>query len=188
MTLGNLTGAAMSVRVALSLAALVATAACDSAITVKSQPAADSVAVAASEGRTASASAAAGPVSVRISTDLPRFAPAYPGAAVVTQIASASSGEGGKGVMVVLRTADPVDKVAAFYDARARQAGVAASMIANDGDSAVRIYGDGESRQGAMVAISRGDEGTEIAITSGRGAGSEPPAPKMAVSPGVRLQ
>jgi hypothetical protein len=103
-------------------------------------------------------------------TDLPVFAPAYPGARLTTRISGNGGGEG-RGTLLVFETPDAVDKVSAFYDAQARGAGTKASMVVTEVDSAVRLYGggpDGNAR-GAMVAISRRDEdgGSEIVITSG---------------------
>jgi hypothetical protein len=98
---------------------------------------------------------------------LPAFAPPYPGARLATRIGGGEAG--GSGALLVFETSDPVDKVTAFYDARAKEAGAAASVEVNEGDSAVRIYGGGDNEKGAMVAISKAEDkpGTEIVITSG---------------------
>lgn len=110
--------------------------------------------------------------SLELTAQLPAFAPPYPGAAVKTQITEPTN-MGGKptGSVVIFLTPDPVAKVAAFYDARAKDAGVKAGMIVNDPDSAVRIFGEegGSKSDGTLIAISKSDEepGTEIVITSG---------------------
>lgn len=108
--------------------------------------------------------------SLPVPTDLPAFAPAYPGARLTTRIGAGGQGEG-PGALLVFETADPVDKVSAFYDARAREAGAEASMQVTELDSSVRIYGGGPDGKlgGAMIAISRSEDGpgTEIVITSG---------------------
>lgn len=108
--------------------------------------------------------------SLPVPTDLPAFAPAYPGARLVTRIGAGGESKG-PGALLVFETADEVDKVSAFYDARARDAGAKASMEVTEVDSSVRIYGGGPDGEagGAMIAISRSDEGpvTEIVITSG---------------------
>lgn len=101
---------------------------------------------------------------------LPAFAPAYPGARLKTRIGNEK--DGNRGSLMVFVSDDSVEKIAAFYDARAKEAGVTPSMFVNEADSAVRIFGgpDGEHRKGgALIAISRADEGngTEIVITSG---------------------
>ncbi len=102
--------------------------------------------------------------------DLPAFAPAYPGARLATRIRGDGVGNG-EGALLVFETPDPVEKVRAFYDARAREAGARATMEVTEADSAVRIYGRGTDGKagGAMIAISRSDDsqGTEIVITSG---------------------
>jgi hypothetical protein len=103
-------------------------------------------------------------------TDLPAFAPAYPGARLTTRIQGNGIGDG-KGALFVFETPDQVEKVSAYYDARAREAGARATVEVTEADSAVRIYGGGADGKadGAMIAISGSDEGpgTEIVITSG---------------------
>ena len=108
--------------------------------------------------------------SLALSTELPAFAPAYPGARLRTQVSDGKTG--GRGGLVVFETADPVEKVAAFYDARAQELGVKPGMVVNEKDSAVRIFAgrDGKDKAGgALVAISRSEKGlgTEIVITAG---------------------
>lgn len=99
---------------------------------------------------------------------LPGFAPAYPGARLATRIGGDAVGEG-RGTLLVFETTDPVEKVAAFYDARAKEAGAAAAVMVTEPDSAVRVYGGKTEGEGAMVAISRNGSGpgSEIVITSG---------------------
>lgn len=108
--------------------------------------------------------------SLPIPDDLPAFAPAYPGARLTTRIGGSSEGKG-PAALLVFQTGDEVEKVSAFYDARAKEAGAKASMEVTEVDSSVRIYGGGPDGKagGAMIAITRSDEGagTEIVITSG---------------------
>ncbi len=109
--------------------------------------------------------------SLELTASLPAFAPAYPGASVKTQLSGIESEDSGKGQLVVFNTSDPVAKVAAFYDAQAKENGAKAAMVVNEADSAVRIFG-GESRDekaGALIAISKSEDGsgTDIVITSG---------------------
>lgn len=130
--------------------------------------------------------------------DLPSFAPVYPGATVTTQMGK--PGEGGvTGRLVVMESKDPVDKVAAFYDAKAKEAGITPSMFVNETDSAVRIYGgaDGDERAGgALIAISKAEDGTgsEIVITSGMAKTDvarlegDKESWRRAVRPDIRLQ
>jgi hypothetical protein len=130
-------------------------------------------------------------------SELPRFAPAYPGAQLATRVTGGVRGED-QGVLVVFRTPDAVDKVIAFYDAQAKSAGASASVIVTEADSAVRIFGgeSGANAEGAMVAITRSDEGpgTEIVITSGMAKADvarvekEPGAWRETVRMPVRLQ
>lgn len=102
---------------------------------------------------------------------LPAFAPAYPGATVKTRVADIK-GDGARGGMWVMESADPVDKIATFYDEQAKKAGVKPGMFVNEADSAVRIFGsaDGKNKsEGVLIAISRDtdEELTKIVITAG---------------------
>lgn len=111
--------------------------------------------------------------SLELTTSLPAFAPAYPGARVTTRIGDSALPDGtAKGSVVIFSTPDPVAKVAAFYDAKAKELGLKAGMIVNDEDSAVRIFGTGDKddkAEGALIAISKADDGkgSEIVITAG---------------------
>ena len=110
--------------------------------------------------------------SLDVADELPAFAPLYPGALVKTRLADAKD-QGAKGGMWVLETADPVEKVAAFYDEQAKKAGVKPGMFVNEKDSAVRIFGNAndqsDTAQGALIAISHDEEDnlTKIVITAG---------------------
>jgi hypothetical protein len=136
-------------------------------VAVKTDPAAE-VRVVRQEGETTATTIRR---SGAADTDLPAATPIYPGAAIKTDIASSSKEEGGSGRVIVMTTSDSLEKVAAFYDARAKEAGVTAGMIVTDTDSALRIYGDEKSDTGSMVGISRdpGKSLTEIVITAGKG-------------------
>ena len=98
---------------------------------------------------------------------MPDYLPHYPGASVKAQITA----PGGKGGVVVMESTDPVAKVVAFYDARAKEAGVRPSTFTTDSDGAVRIYGDPRSDSGGLLAVSPTDSGSgsEIVLTMGRG-------------------
>lgn len=117
--------------------------------------------------------------SLDVGDTLPSFAPAYPGATVKTQLADVNR-EGARGGMWVLETADPVEKVAAFYDAKAKEAGVKPGMFVNEKDSAVRIFGSESGKtnkaEGALIAISReaGEATTKIVITAGAAVSAHP--------------
>jgi hypothetical protein len=121
-----------------------------------------------SEGATVETAKEGGSLAVDVA--LPAFAPAYPGARLTTRIADDKDGK--RGSLLVFRSDDPVEKIAAFYDARAKEAGIEPAMIVTEADSAVRIFGGTDKqdhKSGALIAISRSDEGTgtEIVITSG---------------------
>jgi hypothetical protein len=104
-----------------------------------------------------------------VAASLPKFAPFYPGAKVLTVISAEGGKSGGGGLMVTLLTPDAVDKVTAFYDARMADAGVKAQMKMDNADSATRLVGDDTSEAGAMIVMSRSDDGTTIALTVGSG-------------------
>jgi hypothetical protein len=168
-----------------------ALAGCDGpTVTVKTDPDAE-VRVIKREGETTVTTITTGDGTV---ADLSAATPIYPGATIKTQIASSSDEEGGKGRLIVMTTSDSLEKVVAFYDARAKEAGATASMIVTDEDSAVRIYGDDKSDSGSMVGMSRdpGASLTEIVITVGKGpnvvvAGVKeglPPPPPLPPLPG----
>jgi hypothetical protein len=138
--------------------------------------------------------------SLKAPTDLPAFAPAYPGARLATQIAG---DDGDRGALLVFETSDPVEKVAAFYDMAARTSRARARMIVNEPDTAVRIFGGSDKRgEAAMIAISRDrsisrdSDGplTEIVITAGLAAADvqqmerKPEAWRERVRMPVRLQ
>lgn len=99
------------------------------------------------------------------------YLPTYPGATVKAQLQS----PGEKGGVIVMVTDDPVSKVAAFYDAKAKEAGIQPATFTTDEDSVVRIFGDSASASGGLLAISRRDDaaGSEIVITFGRAGPSE---------------
>jgi hypothetical protein len=172
-------------------------AACDGpSVTVKTDPAGETQVVTRDGNGSVTTVAAGG--SITLGADLPAATPVYPGAAIEAQIASGSTEEGGEGRVVVMKTADPLDKVAAFYDAQARKAGVAASMTVTEADSVVRMYGDEKSGMGSMVAISRNPEEsrTEIVITAGMASGRAladmpedfPPPPPPPPPPGEKAK
>ncbi|MCG2840004.1 hypothetical protein L6Q21_03275 [Sandaracinobacter sp. RS1-74] len=111
--------------------------------------------------------------SLDLADEMPAFAPAYPGAVIKTKVAN-NDGAGAAGGVWVLETADPVEKVVAFYDDRARRAGVRPGMFVNEKDSAVRTFGrsggeSGDSSEGVLIAISRSedDDVTKIVVTAG---------------------
>lgn len=98
--------------------------------------------------------------------DMAAIAPIYPGAEVKTRISGAGHEED---ALLVLKTSDPLEKVAAFYDSKA--SGLKADMEINEKDSIVRIYGgDGaeSNGKGALVTLNRSKDGsgTEIVIVS----------------------
>jgi hypothetical protein len=150
------------------LVPLLAAAGCKNEPTVVVTANGDTRVKTSSEGATVETAREGGSLAVDVA--LPAFAPAYPGARLTTRIADNKDGK--RGSLLVFRSEDPVDKIAAFYDARAKEAGIEPAMIVNEADSAVRIFGgnDGQDRKsGALIAISSSDEGSgsEIVITSG---------------------
>jgi hypothetical protein len=146
--------------------------ACEEKTQVVVKPDAEVSVITSSDGATVST--ATDGSSLEVTDRLPAFAPLYPGATVKTRISDVAGKDGSsKGLLLVMNTPDPVAKVAAFYDEKAKAAGVKPGMYVNEKDSAVRIFGsgasEGRSAEGALIAISRADEGpgTDIVITSG---------------------
>ncbi len=106
---------------------------------------------------------------------LPAYAPPYPGADMVTQIRSDSAGRVGGGVVMVMVTTDSPEKVIAFYDGKARAAGVKANLVTSEAGGATRIFGDRAQGKGAMVMVrTREEGGTEVTVAAGAEPG--PPA------------
>lgn len=160
----------------------------ETAVAVASAGSSTTVSAAAAEagGVTGNGAAAAAP------GELPAFAPLYPGAEIKTRVASASSAEG-TGSLIAMRTADPFEKVVAFYDLKGQSAPGQAKIMTNEKDASVRIYGSEANGEGALVAISRdkSGSGTVIVITGGSGRMAptdEGEAAKVAASQGARLQ
>lgn len=152
-----------------ALAALALLSACEDKAQVAVKPDADVTVITSPAGATVSTAPDGG--SLDVTDRLPAFAPLYPGATVKTRIGDVAGKDGeAKGVLLVMQTADPVAKVAAFYDAQAKAAGVTPGMFVNDTDSAVRIIGSADGKaEGALIAITKSEDGpgTEIVITSG---------------------
>lgn len=156
----------------LALATLAVLAACEDKADVSVRRDADVTVAAAPTGATVTS--AKDGSSLDIPEGLPAFAPAYPGATIKTQISDGfGPSQDGKGLLLVMVSSDPVDKIAAFYDEKAKAAGVKPGMFVNDANSAVRIFGNasdgGRGPEGALIAITKSDEGpgSEIVITSG---------------------
>jgi hypothetical protein len=158
-----------SVRPVLLLAALALLSACEDKAKVVVKPDAKVTVVTTPKGATVTTSD--DEAGLEAPKDLPAFAPVYPGAVIRTQISDVAGRDGeAKGLLLVLLTQDPVAKVAAFYDGKAKAAGVKPAMIVDGSDSAVRIIGSADEKaEGALIAISKSDDGagTEIVITSG---------------------
>ncbi|MFQ3664557.1 MAG: hypothetical protein SNJ79_00770 [Sphingomonadaceae bacterium] len=95
--------------------------------------------------------------------------PDYPGARVQTRVGGTAPIGASRGFVTVFETDDPVEKVIAFYDAAAREAGRTASTTVDREGRAVRIYGEGASGAGTVLAVTRreGEGATRIVITAG---------------------
>ena len=97
-------------------------------------------------------------------TDLPTWAPAYPGSTVV--ISQNQGPAGGRGLMenVMLQTSDDFAKVSAFYDRKLAQAGVKPMHAVQDAEVSTRMV---ETPSGIVgIAVSKSDGGgSSISIT-----------------------
>lgn len=152
---------------AVASAALLA--GCDSpgTVTVRAEDG-DGVAIVASEdGRTLTATGDG--VTATVADALPAFAPAYPGARIVSRVTSLPMGGGARGSVTVMEADAPLGEVAAFYDQAARRAGIAPSTRVDSPGRAVRIYqGHGDGDRSTVVAMDRpnGAEVTRVVVTT----------------------
>lgn len=123
---------------------------------------------------------------------LPAFAPAYPGARVLSRVSA--TGADGAGTVLVMEADAPFADVVRFYDRAATRTGAAAAMRMDKEGKSVRMFrGQGAADGGAMLVIEQGDgsRGTRIILTTGEShlgidmpglavAGPPPPPPPPA--------
>lgn len=83
--------------------------------------------------------------------NLPAFAPVYPGATIESSLAG--SGPEGSGGVLVMKTQDAPDKVAAFYDARIKAANLADTTRFSNNDMQMIGGSAGEKGPSANVTI-----------------------------------
>lgn len=93
------------------------------------------------------------------------YAPAYPGATVVSSMLGSSSD--GAGGMIAFETADPPARIVEFYQARAKSAGL--SKVTNMDINGAKMFGATDEKTGRSVSIqaSVADGKTSAAITFG---------------------
>ena len=115
-----------------------------------------------SQGEQASITAGDG---ARWPSDWPDFAPAYPGAKVLSSMAA--NGKDGKGGMVSFTTGDSAEKVIAFYRAQAQSAGIGTVATAEAGGS--RQFSASDEARGRSLNVSATSEGgaTQVALLAG---------------------
>lgn len=99
--------------------------------------------------------------SARWPTDWPEFAPAYPGAKVLSSMAGSS--KDGKGGMVSFSTGDSPEKVLAFYQSRAEASGI--KQVMNVQSGATRQFSAGDEASGRSLNVSATSEGGETQVT-----------------------
>lgn len=153
----------MKMRTTTALAAVFLLAACGSAQEEGSAPAAPvegGISIAGDDG--GQVQVAGGDEAVAA---LPPGFSVYPGAQVTSSTAI-STGTGG-GVILVMQTSDPVDKVIEFYSTQATAAGVRL-----DGQvvtqSNTLIGGEGEGGLAFSASAAAGGDGTIVQLTVGR--------------------
>jgi hypothetical protein len=98
---------------------------------------------------------------------MPAWLPAYPGAEVTGSFGVRSAKEGQSGT-VAFKTSDPIEKVAAFYDAALRGAGITVTRhsMQSEGSIIVTLGGkDARDQREAGVTISAQDGATQISLT-----------------------
>lgn len=103
-----------------------------------------------------------------VTASLPAIAPAYPGASVVSTVTSTGPADGtGAGMAVVMQTADSMDQVLAFYDAKIAAAGKTASMSSSTPESAMRMVADESGGLAAMIGVTDDGETRTVSLTVG---------------------
>ncbi len=95
---------------------------------------------------------------VALPGDLPKWAARYPGAKIVSVIATDRPDANMR--MITMSTPDPVSKVVAFYDARMAAAGIRAAVRQDGDDTSTRMLGDGPTMQ--QLVVGKGSDATEI--------------------------
>jgi hypothetical protein len=95
-------------------------------------------------------------------SDLPRWAPAFPGAKVAQVVVQGTAPAALKSV--VLATRNDMKTVVSFYDAKIAAAGMRPAMVQDTADGAVRMV---ESPVGArdMLMIGRSENATSISVS-----------------------
>ena len=102
-----------------------------------------------------------------VPTDLPAWAPAYPGSKVVTSINGTSGA--GTGKVLAMQTGDAVAKVMSFYDQKLAAAGVKPAMSTDQSDSSMRMIPAEGSGKGTLLVVTKADSGSgsQIMMTYG---------------------
>jgi len=97
--------------------------------------------------------------------NLPAWAKIYPGGKVIGAMADTSATPGGS---VSYVSADPIAKIAAFYDAALAAAGKKPGPTADSAEAAVRFVGKDAADGGGTVTISREKNVTSVSILYAR--------------------
>ena len=95
-----------------------------------------------------------------VPSDLPRWAPAYPGA-TVAQV-SKTSMPGGSQTIVVLLTADSKPKVVAFYDQKIAALQIKPMLSADEADGSMRAVGTPGGQESLAVGNDEGQTAISI--------------------------
>ncbi len=106
----------------------------------------------------------------KMPTDLPAWAPPYPGARLF-QVVDVNFPAGQNmpttpQKQVVLMTSDPVSKVMAFYDQKLSSLGIKPAMSSNTADGGMRIV-SANGGQNNTMSVAREDGQTQIGLTYG---------------------
>lgn len=96
-----------------------------------------------------------------IPKDRPAWARVYPGSKIVQVLIDTSAAPGGT---ISYITADPVAKVAAFYDAALSAAGKKPGPKADTAEAAVRFVGDDGGSNGGTITISQENAMTAVTV------------------------
>lgn len=115
---------------------------------------------------TATIGGAAAEATIKAAFDVPALAAPYPGATIVSTENEGSGDE--RKTKVRMTTADPVARVAAFYDARFKAAGATPVVSAEADGKVARVVVGNDGRDSVAIGIEREDGLTRIAIESGK--------------------
>ena len=98
--------------------------------------------------------------------NLPAYAPAYPGATIVSSVSADTMG-GGAGGMLVMSTRDAPAQVIQFYRQRISQAGLTEQSYTEAGGTSILQAGRNEGGDGVQIAVQGSGGQSQITLMFG---------------------